>query len=1106
MALASKIAEKLGGYQGSIFDPAASIFVSANAGSGKTSQLTRRVLGLLLHGISPGKILCLTFTNAAAAEMKQRVLAELGAWVMAEEKILQDKLAALLGHAPDKTMLARARSLFAVVLEAPEGVRIQTIHGFCQSLLARFPVEAGISPHFAVMDTRTADEMLGEARLRLLTTSDHAPEVALAIRTLARVLNAEDFQTLLTNIVKNKFKFQALTRLPGGVTGAIEELWESLQVTPDTTQESLMAKYFVYDALEEKELCIIADALLKGKKTDQKLGQSIADWFRRPERRTVTVEGYVQSYMTVAGTKRVKLSTQGTLAATQSELLMVEQERAANFHYARKSLQIATLSSCVMHIAEALLRLYEDIKRSHARMDYDDLILTARDLLNQPGISPWVLYKLDGGIDHVLVDEAQDTSPQQWQIVSALTEDFFSGLSRSDADRSLFIVGDEKQSIFSFQGADVKQLAATHAAFRARIEDVGKTLEIQALMKSFRSVPQILQAVDAVFAAPEARAGVLTGDAPLSHIAHRADEHGVVEVWPVIAPKEDDRISPQAKLARMLADTIHGWIKEGRWNAGDILVLVQTRTAFIDMLVRALKRKQVPVAGVDRMVLSENLAIMDLIALGKCLLLPEDDLNLAALLKSPIFNVSEEKLFELCHNRGENSLWQRLAEHTPAGYALLTDLRAKADYLLPYELYAYALDTLGFRKKILGRMGEEYADPIDEFLAQTLVYQEDNAPSLQGFLHWLESSDSEIKRDMEQSHNAVRIMTVHGAKGLQAPVIILPDTVKIPTLRDKPLWDGMLPLWVKAASDDNAQSATLREAARVAMLEEYRRLLYVAMTRAEDALYICGASSKVPGEECWYALAQKALAPIAQECDTPAGYGWRIGHLENPIPRLSARLLPDMDPGLRWDDKHFAFLSTPPPSETNPPKPLAPSHVGEEPSAASPLKTDIFARGLFIHSLLQHLPSLPPDKRAAVAKSLAIPYRGQMQETEIGNCISEAMGVMTNPAFAAVFSQASLAEIPVAGTITVKDEPFVVSGQIDRLAMLEKEIWVVDYKTNRLPPDNAKNTPEAYLRQMAVYKALLAKIYPQKTIRCALLWTAVPRMDVLDEAVLGSYI
>ena len=1119
---AHKTIAKTDAYDAGMINPAISVFVTAHAGSGKTRQLSERVLTLLLYGVAPEKILCLTFTNAAAAEMRQRVLESLGAWVMAEEKALHDALLKLLGRAPDKDMTARARSLFALVLDAPEGVRIQTIHGFCQSLLRRFPVEASVSPHFTVMETGPQQEMLREARARLFQAADDAnPPLKQAIAALAQLLNASDFQELLDAIVTQKFKFRELFLRPGGKAAATEELWRRLGVASDATEESLVKEYFCYDDDTRSSLRHAAGILAEGKDKDMALSRAINAWLAlAPGARMAKREEYVQTFLTQTYTKRKSLCTKGLLDDASLTLLLAEQERVVNFHNARRALQAGRVNACVIEIADALLRLYEDIKQAHARMDYNDLILTARDLLTQPGISPWVLFKLDGGIDHVLVDEAQDTSPEQWQIIDALTGDFFAGASRSENDRSLFIVGDEKQSIFSFQGADVKQLAKMHRYFHERIEAAGKEVRTQTLDRSFRSTPEILQAVDAVFALPEVRAGVLTGEEPLSHTAHRAAAPGMVELWPLVIKEEEGKASPKSQLTHHIADTIQQWLAEGRWledkgravEPGDIMILLQTRTGFADRLVRALKRRGVPVAGVDRMVLKDNLAVQDLMALGKCLLLPEDDLTLAALLKSPIGAIGEDELFALAWGRGDESLWRRLekraADSKPCAeaYALLSDLRGKADFLPPYELYAYLLDTLGVRRRFTGRMGEEYGDPIDEFLSQALAYQKDNTASLQGFLHWLESGDSEIKRDMEQSKRSVRVMTVHGAKGLQSPIVIMPDTTDTPTIRDRLLWHGNeageLPLWLSSEEKDDVLTRHAREERKTAMFEEYRRLLYVAMTRAEDHLILCGALSKgeSAGEQSWYAMAARALTPLGKPCATPAGEGMRIGL---PPPAKGKPALKEESKAVAGD---FSYLFSPPLPEVSPPKPLAPSKPDSEPAAASPLMAEAYTRGLFIHALLQHLPDASHDERRSVARSLAATHRTRMKASEITTCIDESLAIIEHPDFAPVFAKGSRAEAPVAGIVQVKGKPFVVSGQVDRLAVGERDVWIVDYKTNRLPPAAGEPPPSAYVRQMALYRLLLAHIYPEKTIRCVLLWTVAPRMDVLDGTLMDSYI
>ncbi len=1095
-------------YKDSVVNPAASVFVSANAGTGKTSLLTKRVLSLLLHGVSPARILCLTYTKAAAAEMEQRVLGSLGTWVMADEKTLRQELTAILARSPDDTMLTHARGLFATVLDVPESVRIQTLHGFCQTLLKRFPLEAGVSPQFSVMDSRTEQEMLKQARLQLF--ADASGTLKEAIAHLAAGSGGGDFDALLATLAKHKFAFRALFSRPGGLDAAIDEVRALLAVERDGSLESLIEKHFAYDAAVLAELRRIAEILSKGEKTDRTTAAVLADWLSAKDAATrmVLVERYTAVFVTQKNTAKDVYTKKAGIDQASKELLDYEGQRVIVFAEAYRALNLAARNEAILRLAEALLALYDGIKRRHARMDYDDLILAASELLERPGHAAWVLFKLDGGIDHVLVDEAQDTNPAQWGIIQALVGDFFAGESKSENDRSIFVVGDEKQSIFSFQGAEVRLLSAMQGYFGERIEAAGQPVDTISLTKSYRSLSNILQAADAVFG---------THDTPLRHIPTRAEHDGLVELWPVIA-SEDASPSAQTQLVNKLADTIRDWLKNGLWlearnravTAGDIMILVRTRTALVDKLTRALKRRGVPVAGVDRMELTENLAVQDLIALGEVLLLPEDDLTLAAVLKSPVCNIDEETLFALAAERGDKTLWERLHENAPAAdaLALLKNLRAKADFMPPYELYAYALGTLGLRNRFTGRMGEEYADAIDEFLSQALVYEQENVPSLQGFLHWLKNSKSEIKRDMEQSKRAVRIMTVHGAKGLQAPVVILPDTVSKPDMKDRLHWSGMekekIPLWLPAEGRDCAASALLRAGAKERMMEEYRRLLYVAMTRAEDHLYICGATGeKNVSDDSWYQLIRRGLEPQATACETPVGEGLRLGNvpLVKTAPSLTLPLEGEGSARKRAGGGGFAFLSKPTPAEPSPPKPLAPSRLGEEPPAASPANPEIFVRGLFIHALLQYLPDVPKKDWESVARGIAAPYRNQMSDSRIENCMREAMALIENPEFAAVFSPGAVAEAPITGTVQVNGAPVVVSGKIDRLVISKKEIWIVDYKTNQIPPD-ANSVPLAYRRQMALYRLLLQEIFPKHAVRAALLWTAIPRMDILDEAAL----
>ncbi len=1099
------------------YNPASCVFVSANAGSGKTSLLVDRVLSLLLHGVAPDKILCLTFTNAAAAEMSNRVLQALGAWVMADTDELHKKISRLAGENPSGDLLAHARGLFAQVLEAPSGINIQTIHGFSQSLLKRFPLEAGISPYFTVMDERSEKEALNEARLRLFSNVRKSDKnIQLSLDALACDVSEFGFHKLMKEIVSAKRKFIMMLHNYGGIPEIERELYLRFKLSHQDNIESLLDEFFSYDETQLFSLKKIADCLLVSEKsTDKKTGSSIANWLEYPQDKAKNYTLYINAFIKDDGEPRKKIFTNEAL--TDENLinaLMSEQTRVARFRDKLNSMLVVRHSIDVLNIAEALLAQYEAIKRNHAWMDYDDLILTACSLLTRAGMSSWVLFKLDSGIDHILVDEAQDTSPEQWMIIDALTQEFFAGQGAKDIDRSLFIVGDEKQSIYSFQGADVKELARMQSHFADSIKSSQKEIYSLALTKSYRSTDAVLQVVDAVFSSEAAKEGVTFSGGALEHLPTRSGHPGLVELWPVVRQSEDENessLSPTVRLVRHIADTIQGWIKCGEAEAGDIMILLRSRANLADRLVKALKRRGVPVAGSDRMELNDNLAVQDLIAFGQVLLLPEDDLTLAACLKSPVFNLDEDELFKLAYGRGEKSLWQRLSEMAEfeAGYELLKEMRALADYTPPFELYSHLLDNLGVRARFIGRMGEECADPIDEFMQQALLYERSHPPSLQGFMHWLSNSSSEIKRDMEQAKNSVRIMTIHGAKGLQSKIVILPDTTGVPREMDSLLWFQGIALRSLSSKQDNANFKKLRGGNLQESLSEYRRLLYVALTRAEDRLYICGAIGRDKlDERSWYHHIKSGMEKIGESCKTPTGEGLRVGcHQERNESNLQsnnenmASFAHDNS-----DGNDFLFLQKTVPFEPSPNKPLVPSKLsGELPPPASPLAgKDVYAVGKFIHMLMQYLPNQKGDRQDA-AQAIARKFFPDIMKDQVENAINQTLSVISNPEFEFLFGKDSQAEVPIIGNIEIDGKTITVSGQIDRLYMDNEKIWIVDFKSNQIPPKSQSNIPVSYIRQLALYRLLMQRIAPKKTINCALLWTANAKLDVLPDGLLDEW-
>ncbi len=1122
-------------------EPKRSVWVSANAGTGKTRVLVDRIARLLLDGARPEKILCLTFTKTGAAEMAERINAQLGAWAVMDEAGLIEDLRLLTQSEPDKDMLKTARRLFARVLDVPGGLKIRTIHAFCEGLIGRFPLEAQVAPHFSVVDERTAAELMAEARERMLEQTVRAPDgdVARALEAIAELVNEDDFADLMQNLAGHRSELAATLSAfesQGGPGPAITGL-VGLSGDEGSAEAILRA---ADEALETETVLGAAADLEHGAKTSREMAAKLHAYIQAPNRAQMFQTAYAPLFITGAGDPRKKLTTKNAEGA--EDILRAEQARVLGILEKLKARTAADATLHLLSVGRVLLDAYERLKTVRAHLDYDDLIDKARALLsNQGGIS-WVHFKLDGGIDHILVDESQDTSPAQWDVVRALASDFFTGEGAHDdfgADgeheaqpRTVFAVGDEKQSIYSFQGADPFEFGRMRAYFEDRIRGAGATFSSIPLTTSFRTTRAVLRVVDRVFAHPTASDGLTFADERVVHDSHRSGEAGLVEVWPTLAPVEaspDDpwdapldyvnEQRPDMRLAAKIADTIQGWRDDKEIltsqnrpiEPGDILILVRRRGRFAEEMVRALKQRAIPVAGADRMVLTEQLAVMDLLAAGNFAVLSEDDLTCAALLKSPLGGLGEEALFDLAHGR-KGSLWTELSrrrDETPAfthAHAVLSNLLARADFMPPYEFFADLLRD-GGRRALVARLGADAEDPIDEFLGLALEFERTHTPSLQGFLHWVTASAQQIKRDMETQGDEVRVMTVHGAKGLEAEVVFLTDTCTKPDgrLDAKVQWiggpDGDTPpgvLWAPHKEARCAAFQNLTEAQRLEREREYRRLLYVAMTRPRDRLYITGfEDSRGRADGCWYDL----IRPIVEDIGIDAGDGivryetaqeteMRDRDAEPPSPSTSS--LPD-------------WATRPPPAEESPPRPLIPSRSEPDaPPALSPFTDDgrgRFQRGILVHKLLETLPNLPVENRTEAARRwLAQPVH-DLDEDAQNAIAAETLRVLENPDFADLFAPESLAEVNLSGVIGGE----VVSARIDRLAVTETEVFVIDYKTNRPAPKDPDHVAEAYLKQMATYRALLCRIYPDKRVRCILLWTDGPHVMELNDALLKGY-
>ncbi len=1098
-------------------DPASSAWVDASAGSGKTKVLVDRILRLLL-GVRgapamPQRILCLTFTNAAAAEMANRLNARLSEWAVARDDDLRAALSGLLGAPPDAQTCATARRLLTRVLDTPGGMRIQTVHAFCQSLLRRFPFEAGVSPHFDVIDERQAGELMADVQSAAVAGLDTADGAMLhALDVVTRNVHETRIADLLGELAGERNRFRRLLRRYGGLDALIEAMHEAVGIARGTTPDDVVRAASADGAFAKPDLRALAAGLAAGSAGDAKRGAAVAAWIDAgPDARAAGFDGYGRVFLTSAGEPRKTVATKAVVAGAPqlADVIDRERERLLAANDDRRRAAVAGATAALLTLGGAVVDSYQARKRGRGWLDFDDLILEARDLLNRSGLAAWVLYKLDGGLDHILIDEAQDTSPEQWEVVQALAEEFFAGEGARDAVRTVFAVGDPKQSIYGFQRADPAKFAEMRAWFSRRVRDAGQGWNDVPLTASFRSARPVLAAVDAVFAAPEARSGMTFDERPVVHTAERAGQAGRVELWPlaaapaaavpdpwkppverIAAPAAADLLAQQvAAEIHRLCDGTHRLESRGRAiRPDDVLVLVRRRNRFVEDLVRRLKERDVPVAGVDRLRLADHIAVMDLMALGRFLLLPSDDLSLAEALKSPLFGFDDEALFDLAWERGRQSLWRRLtaeAESRPLFAAAAERLRrllARADFVSPYELYAGLLGADGGRRRFLARLGAEAGEPLDAFLAQALAWERAAAPSLQGFLHWLERGDVEIKREQEPGGGgAVRVMTVHGAKGMEAPVVFLPDTAQTPRVGTQLVWapDGSMVLWPVRRDLWDPLSRRWREAAAARDRDEYRRLLYVAMTRAEDRLVVCGWRGRgEPPDDSWYAMAERGLESVP--CEVEPAPGAQSEGESVRVLRSAQTAAAD-----RADGVVAAVVeeASPPPwldaaaprERALEPRPPARSGAARAPAAA--------ARGERLHRCLQTWPELPADMadddRALVAAVVA--------------------AVRADPVFAPVFGAGARAEVPVAAP-----RPRPLSGRIDRLVVTAGAVLAVDFKSGAKPADGAP-PPGEYVRQMAAYRGALRAVFPERPVRCALVWIDGAALTPLDDRTLDEY-
>ncbi len=1133
-------------------DPERNVWLSASAGSGKTQVLTTRIMRLLLDGVAPESILAITFTRAGASEMARRIRETLALWVRLPEADLRERLQA--GGVGEGTynpaMIDRARQLFARVIDAPgAGLQIQTIHAFCQTLLASFPEEAGLAPGFAPLDEVEAEALRQQVLTDMLRAARRDGDDALLRRidALAMTLGEWGASGYLQRCAANA---RALGDLP---VALLPWLRSHFELDPHESEADLAARLLSDAAIDRPCLDRVleafgtsADQLKRREKLRAFLAADLAD-------RAAHVEDLYTVFFTDKGTPRDAVRAGFKACAGDAEAVSARVATARTALAAHRACQRA---ADALEVGRRYAQLYREAKRDANRVEFDDLIDRTLGLL-EDSAGDWIRFKLDQRIDHILVDEAQDTNARQWAIVWDLTEEFFAGEGAQDAAlRTLFVVGDYKQAIYGFQGTNPRHFEAARQRFTAAGKAAKRPFAPVGISTNFRSSPAVLEAVDALIAQAGHEALGLP-DAPARHIAAGDDLPGRVALWPPVvladgADAADDRDSDEEEggtlaertwidsatrlLAARIARTVRGWIDDGidgaPVRAGEVMILVRRRKDLAALLVAQLQEMGVPVAGVDRLTLAAPLAVRDLLAAMRFAVQPLDDLNLANLLVSPLVGWSHDRLAERAWRKGDKgaatgSLWRHLRAQADLAEELkpLHDLLDLAGYTGPHAFLETVLSgPMEGRARLLARMSPAALDPVEALLSQAMEHEARHGTSLHRFLAAMDAGSIELKRELDSGEDAVRVMTVHGAKGLESRIVILADATD--RKQADRGGDATLPLG-DAQGDDRVPILAPRKAERPPLLsalaemraEEQRqedlRLLYVAMTRAREMLFVGGAAPTERGKDAvdeaaidasWYGAVREALTSLgAQTVDTGGVFASEYRHAIAP---KAARPAPVTAPEpARTPVALPAWATQRPRAEARPLRPLAPSRLTDAeamavpapPASGDPDARRARDRGVLMHSLFERLPAGDARAHADAMQSWLARAAPQFEDAERAAMVDEVLAIAEDPRLAPWFGADALAEVPFSALVDGR----VIAGSVDRLCVTPTTVDILDFKTGAAPA-GASAIPRAYLAQMAAYSRALAAIYPGRSVQAALLYTRAPRLFLLSEDALAA--
>lgn len=1121
--------------------PADNIWLSASAGTGKTQVLTARVIRLLLEeGVEPENLLCITFTKAGAAEMAERINQRLASWVQLDDKSLFRDLEAI-GAASGPAARQRASELFAKVLDAPGGgLQIMTIHSFCQSLLGSFPEEAGLVPGFKPIEGPEQKDLLRHALASMVIAAEQASDDRL-IKDLQSLSLTMGEEAAIKFLQKCAVAPDVMNEIPDG-QGASAWARRLAEVTFDGPVEAMLETELTDEKIDRVSIRSIAEQNLswgKGNPDSRggKRAQVLYDWLAMSAAHRVTHFSALHGCWSKSDGEPMVSSKGYTPTDDAYAALALEL-----YSWTKSLTDQITRAAYADRLASALLvgkrfaHFYAQAKHERGVIDFDDMIRRTAALLGTSHMAEWVRYKLDRQVDHILVDESQDTNKAQWDIIDALSDDFFSGLgSKPERVRTIFSVGDFKQAIYGFQGTAPEHYRKAGDMFEEKIEAAGSTLERLTLSQSFRSTEPILDFVNAVIDTTGAENFGIT-DIIEDHYSLKSAVGSVELLSPVSAGASDDGAandnnddeenwvtSEKRLLAERLADHAKALIDERPWLAsqgrhlepGDIMFLLRSRGELASLLVAQLHERGVPVAGIDRLRLAQPLVVQDLLAVIRFVLQPEDDLSLASILVSPIIGWTQDDLLQYGYRGARKvSLWQHLREQDSIVDDIqpLRDVLDAADYITVYDFLEDILSgPIGARRKFVARLGTEALVPIEEMLNTALRFQQQQGGGLQSFLGWFDRGDIEIKREGVGSTNEVRVMTVHGAKGLQAPVVFMADTTSDPGKKpdrsaELLVDDGKrVPLLPIRSHEQSGHLLEVVEKQKLRELQEHRRLLYVAMTRAEERLIMGGSlgpsrKGEAPADS-WYMALERGMLSLGCQWQSDARWGQVMRHVGSDGVVGAARADAKFKADVAIPRVHPpAWLFTEAPQESRPPRPLVPSRIEDDDYGDAPASLAMRAaadRGKLLHAMFERITDA--SSLAAATQWLEMTVRDPAIDKK--QLISAVAAVITNPEWSVFFSPAARAEVPLAAVVG----DTVITGRVDRLVIEPGLVRLIDFKTGRSVPDDENGVIVSYLRQMAHYVAALETIFPGFVVEASLLFTHAPKLITLSAPILAPY-